>query len=144
MKADRVEGNIKWRKTSKPNFRDSIKHCAGVIANGGFELSSECLQLGKKVLIKPLKGQYEQLSNMLTLEKLGLCSSMMELDHQAVHAWLAKPNQDPILYPSDPNLFIDWLLEEDWDDTDSICKALWQQVRFPRQVEQRLVNLASV
>jgi uncharacterized protein (TIGR00661 family) len=40
-----------------------------VICGAGFELAGESLQLGKKLLVKPLKGQFEQLSNALALEK---------------------------------------------------------------------------
>lgn len=138
---ERVEGHIAWRKTSKPHFQNALKHCAGVIANGGFELSSECLKLGKKLLIKPLKGQYEQASNVLTLEKLGLCTSMSELCEDTVRQWLPSPAPEPVHFPSDPNVFIDWLLSRRWHDTQAICDLLWQQVKFPQDVEKRLYQM---
>lgn len=142
VKMDRMEGNISWRRTSKSGFRDSIKHCSGVIANGGFELSSECLHLGKKILIKPLKGQYEQLSNMITLEKLGLCTSMIELDTQAVESWLNRVNPEPIYFPDNPDILIDWIVDGDWDEPEVICQKLWKQVKFPESVHRKLVELA--
>lgn len=139
---DKEEGHIHWRKTSKPLFQEALKHSAGVIANGGFELSSECLQLGKKLLIKPLKGQYEQSSNMLTLEKLGLCTSMLSLEKDTVKTWLPSPAPEPVHFPRDPNIFIDWLLTRNWHDTQAICDLLWQQVEFPQSVESKLYHLS--
>lgn len=138
---DKIYGNVYWHKPSKVNFRESIKYCSGVIANGGFELSSECLQLGKKVLIKPLKGQYEQLSNMITLEKMGLCTSMQRLDPEAVKSWLSNPCPEAVKFPHSADMFVDWLLEEEWDDTSTICQKLWQLVDFPEPVRQRLLSM---
>lgn len=140
---DRLEDNVSWRKPSKALFRNSIKHCAGVVANAGFELSSECLQLGKKVIIKPLKGQYEQLSNMVTLERLGLCTGMLKLDEQAVGNWLSAASPDPIQFPSDPGILIDWITNEEWADTALICDKLWRDVRFPKQVQSRISSLMA-
>ncbi len=61
------EGCIKWRVISQTNFKNSLQACKGVIANGGFYLASECLKFGKKLLIKPLLGQWEQISNAVIL-----------------------------------------------------------------------------
>ena len=55
-----------------------------MICGAGFELAGESLQLGKKLLVKPLKGQFEQLSNALALEKLQLARIMRRLDRKAV------------------------------------------------------------
>ena len=143
LKDDRNEGHILWRKTSKPKFQMALKNCSGVIANGGFELSSECLQLGKKLLIKPLKGQYEQSSNMLTLQTLGLCTSMLDLDDDIVEEWLDASAPEPLDFPQDPSIFIDWLKQGNWHSTRDLCEALWQQVTFPASVELKLQTLAS-
>ena len=44
-----------------------------------FQTTSEALQLGKKILVKPHHGQKEQESNVLALEKLNLAESIIEL-----------------------------------------------------------------
>ncbi|UAA40667.1 glycosyltransferase [Paraneptunicella aestuarii] len=137
------EGNLKWRRPGKDRFHESLQHCAGVIANGGFELSSECLQLGKKLLIKPLHGQFEQLSNALTLETLELCSTMDFLDVDAVEKWISKPEGEPVEFPKDPKVLVDWILSRQWNDTQSVCEQLWKQVKFPEKVRRKLVKLTS-
>lgn len=143
LSEDRQQGHIYWRKTSKPLFKKALLDCSGVVANAGFELSSEALQLGKKLLLKPLNGQFEQLSNVQTLTELGLCNSMFTLETDAVEQWLALPEAEPVHFPDNPQLFIDWLLKKDWHNTQAICNALWQQVRFPDAVKQRLQGLNS-
>lgn len=135
------QGHIDWRRPCKESFHQILQQAAGVIANGGFELSSECLKLGKKLLLKPLQGQFEQLSNVLTLEKLGLCQSMTVLDSEEVESWLEMAAAEPIGFPSDPQLLINWLLSGNWQDTDSICRQLWQQVHFPEPLKRQLESL---
>ena len=134
-------GNIKWFPPSKQAFRDTQYSCAGVIANGGFELSSECLQLGKKLLIKPLAGQYEQASNVEILLQLGLCNSMGHLDTEQVRQWLSLPAPEPVTFPDNPSPLIDWIKEGDFENTETIQKALWQQVRFSPSIQSKLSHL---
>lgn len=140
IRQDSDQGHIKWRKTSKEGFHLALQSANGVIANGGFELSSECLKLGKKLLLKPLHGQFEQLSNILTLEQLSLCQSMSSLDVEEVEAWLELPAAEPIAFPSDPQILVDWLLQGQWQDTQSICNQLWQQVQFPERLKRHLAD----
>lgn len=134
--------HIYWHPTSKQHFQHALQHCDGVIANGGFELSSEALQLGKKLLIKPLHGQFEQLSNVLTLNKLGLCETLFQLDTDIVEEWLEAPDTEAITFPNNPHLLIDWLVEGSWHDTQSLCDTLWTDVRYGDKTKERLLSLA--
>lgn len=43
----------------------------GAIANCGFEMRSECLYLGKRILTTPLLEQMEQYSNAAAWDKRG-------------------------------------------------------------------------
>lgn len=138
LEEDVDDGHIVWRRTSKMGFHKALHSCKGVIANGGFELSSECLQLGKKLLIKPLHGQFEQLSNAKTLEKLGFCQVMMNLDAEQLEQWLDLPKGEPVKFPSDPSVLIDWLVSRDWQNTKKVCSELWKMVEFPDTVQRKL------
>lgn len=136
------EANISWQSLSKEGFYRVLQGCSGVIANAGFELSSECLHLGKRLLIKPLQGQFEQLSNVRTLLELGLCHCMLSLDSEAVESWLNCRANEPIVFPTDPGILIDWLIKKEWQKTDELCADLWQRVRFPNEVLLRLSRMS--
>ncbi len=138
-------GNIAFRKPSKQYFREALQHCDGVIANAGFELSSECLRLGKALLLKPLLGQFEQASNVLTLQHMGLCKELVALSSDEVEGWLGSVGDriEPIAFSADPTPLIDWIVAGDWSQADAICEKLWQQVKFPENVKKRLDALAS-
>ena len=53
-------------------FNASLAGCTGLFTGGGFEGPSEALFLGKKLLIVPMKFQYEQQCNAFALEKMGI------------------------------------------------------------------------
>jgi uncharacterized protein (TIGR00661 family) len=67
--------NIRLRPIDKVRFTEKLIKCKGVICHTGFQLTSECLFLGKKLLVIPIKHQIEQIFNTKTLSKFGVISS---------------------------------------------------------------------
>jgi uncharacterized protein (TIGR00661 family) len=53
-------------------FNTSLASCAGLFTGGGFEGPAEALFLGKKLLVAPMRFQYEQQCNAYALKQLGL------------------------------------------------------------------------
>lgn len=76
--ADR--GHLHLRPFSRSGFLKDLAECNGVISNAGFELPSEALHLGKRILVKPLAGQMEQVSNSLALTIMNLAMAMPTMD----------------------------------------------------------------
>ncbi len=126
--------NIELRPLSHTQFQHHLHRCSGVIANGGFELPSEALSLGKKLLLKPLSGQFEQQSNVATLEDLGLATSMDSLDISAVRHWLKEQQAESVKYPDVAQAVARWVLQGAWDSQAALSKQLWEQVDFPSYV----------
>lgn len=56
----------------KETFFNSFMTSHGVITNGGFQTTSEALYMSKKLMTIPIKGQYEQESNVKALKELGI------------------------------------------------------------------------
>lgn len=137
------QANIEWNPTSKAAFHTALCECSGVIANGGFELATECLSIGKPLLVKPLNGQYEQFSNAFTLTQLDLCASMFSLNSDDIEDWLNNRHSVKVKFPSDLTQFIDWIIKSDWKNTQAICDKLWADVEFPQDVERKLETLVS-
>jgi uncharacterized protein (TIGR00661 family) len=136
--------NIQWRCLSNHGFKQNLIKSAGVIANCGFELSTECLSLGKPLLVKPLHRQYEQLSNAYMLKKLGLCEVMHDINADEIDDWLHNKKGVKIEYPTNCNSFINWIADGNWQAPEAICKTLWQQVRFPEAVKAKLSHLQAI
>lgn len=64
--------NLSFHKSDATKFTQAMAACKGLITGAGFETPAEALFLGKKLLVVPLKGQYEQLCNAKALEEMGV------------------------------------------------------------------------
>lgn len=135
--------NIRWNAPSADMFKQDLINCAGVIGNCGFELSTECISLGKPLLVKPLHKQYEQLSNAYTLHKLGLCEILPSVNAEDIDDWLQSKTGIQVDFPTNCDALIAWLKRGEWQASESICKTLWGQVRFPQPVKMRLDELQA-
>lgn len=70
--ADYESGNVKVRRINNQLFNESLASCAGLFTGGGFEGPAEALFMGKKLLVAPMKFQYEQQCNAFALKQFGL------------------------------------------------------------------------
>ena len=67
------QGNINFEPVNGPRFNEKLKSCNMVITAAGFGTTCESLFLGKKMMVVPMKGQYEQQFNAYHLGKMGIC-----------------------------------------------------------------------
>ncbi|WP_299492022.1 MJ1255/VC2487 family glycosyltransferase [uncultured Shewanella sp.] len=132
--------HVKWQSLNGDLFKRDVACCAGVISNAGFELPSEALMLGKKLLVKPLHGQFEQLSNMAALALLGAADCMMKLDKDVVRRWLKSASREAINYPPLGECLVDWIISGNWNEIASLCQSVWQEVRLPETWQKKSVS----
>lgn len=138
----RQRGNLHLRPTSLDGFRADLHDCGAVICNAGFELSSECLALGKRLLVKPQGRQMEQASNALALHELGYGAAMEELSPAGICDWLNHDTPVPdIRFPNVARALARWLERGEFhaQALASLSDRLWREVRvnakpvWPRQ-----------
>ncbi len=125
-----VEGHLHRLPFSRDGFMRDLQDCAGVICQAGFELPSEGLHIGKKLLVKPVLGQFEQTSNAIALEKLGLGMSMTTLSSSAVSRWLRESDGKPAHYPNVAKVLAEWMVQGDLSDPKSLAATLWSKVQY--------------
>ena len=130
--------NVQLKPLSREGFHHHLHHCKGVVANGGFELPSEAISLGKKLLLKPLQGQFEQSSNVATLAMMGLAHVTQSLDVTTMRVWLDSESVGRVKIPDVASEVSKWLLNKEWDDIDTLKEVLWQQVEFPESVAEAM------
>jgi uncharacterized protein (TIGR00661 family) len=138
------EGTVHLRPFSRTGFIDDLKTCNGVICNAGFELASEALHIGKKLLVKPLAGQLEQTANALALRTLGLGDSMNTLNSDTVHSWLARDPVPARNYPDVAQLIADWVTRGDWKDTERLVARAWSDTHKQPHASMQLPLEKSV
>jgi conserved hypothetical protein len=126
-----TRGHIELRPLSRDGFKYDLATCEGVISNAGFELSSEAIHLGKKVLVKPLRGQLEQLSNARAMEELKLAMTMDTLESKVTADWLKHFSGRRVVYPNVADAIAQWINNSGWETSGSkeqLIQSLWQAV----------------
>jgi uncharacterized protein (TIGR00661 family) len=124
------EGHLRLRTYSRQGFLKDLAESSGVITNAGFELASEALHLGKKILVKPLACQMEQRSNAKALAELNLGMVMKRLDPETVDGFLSRRRLPAVRYPDVARMIADWIGAGDWEDISGLSRKAWEHTRF--------------
>ena len=117
--------NLHYRSFSRSGFLNDLTECNGIITNAGFEMASEALHIGKKVLVKPLKGQMEQTSNALAMEKLKLGFTMKKLSKKITKEFLECKENKQIRYSNIAKYIADWIYEGSFD-LNKLVEKTWK------------------
>lgn len=120
--------NIFFKPLSRDGFQRDLYDCVGIISNAGFELASESLQLGKKILVKPLHSQMEQISNAAALEQLAYGQTMYDLDAKTIENWLQNPNAVRVTYPCVAKTLVKWLQAGMPPMDQAFIQEVWSKV----------------
>ncbi|MFM8348685.1 MAG: glycosyltransferase family protein, partial [Bacteroidota bacterium] len=79
-------------------FSKSLAGARGVLCGAGFETPAEVLHLGKKLMVVPMKNQYEQHLNAAALREMGIpvIKKLNEKAQLKVGDWL-ETNDTPVV-----------------------------------------------
>lgn len=64
--------NVTINPVNRENWLKAFKNASGLLIGAGFEGPSEALFHGKKLMVIPMKNQYEQICNAIALNELGV------------------------------------------------------------------------
>src|SRR5690606_2318265 len=105
--------NVSVQPIANDRFVQSMAAAAGVLCGAGFETPEEALFLRKKLLVVPMKNQYEQHLNAAALEDMGVpvLKSLKPKNDIAIEAWLNSKHAVAVDYPDCTQEIIDKLLE---------------------------------
>ena len=107
------QGNVQIFPVNNEAFNISLATCAGLLTGGGFEGPAEALFLQKKVLMIPMKGQYEQQCNALAASKLGV-PVINEIDDRFVYHinnWISSDNKITVDFPDETAQIVDNMIK---------------------------------
>ena len=104
--------NCSIQPVSAAAFTISFTSCAGILCGAGFETPAEALYMGKKLLIVPMKHQYEQHCNAAGAAELGV-PVIKKLKKKYVHlvdAWINDSKVIQVDYQDETSKIIDQVL----------------------------------
>ena len=104
--------NISIEPINNTAFIKSFETCKGIVCGAGFEAPAEALFLKKKLLVIPMKNQYEQQCNAAALKDLGVpvIKKLKTKNIQIVHEWISEEQFIPVNYPDETEAIIDLIL----------------------------------
>lgn len=94
-------------------FIESLATCRGVITNAGFGTSSEALFMKKKLLVIPMKNQFEQHCNAAVLKSMGVTviKSLKKKNIDLVSEWIENAKSIKVDYRDNTENLIDLIIK---------------------------------
>ncbi len=89
-KQEYTKRNVTVKPVGNLPFLESVESSLGVMTSAGFETCAEAMYLKKKLMVLPIKNQYEQLCNAAALEKMGVqvAYKLGEEFDRSIKTWL--------------------------------------------------------
>lgn len=93
--------NISIQPITNKAFLESMASSKAVLCGAGFETPAEALFLGKKLLVIPMKNQYEQQCNAAALAEMGIRTLKNLKRKYVLHLkdWIAHSRPIPVSFP---------------------------------------------
>lgn len=109
--------NIDIRPVNNEQFISSMSTCSGVLCGAGFETPAEALFMGKKLMVVPMKNQYEQHLNAAALESMGVpvIKNLKRRHDPEIREWLNNGTTIAVNYPDITQDVVDRVVDEYMD-----------------------------
>lgn len=120
--------NVEVFPFSRDGFQKNLHECKSVLCNAGFELNSEALHMGRRIMVKPLHGQVEQLSNVVALESLGFAKASKTLSPEVIREWLDESKVVRVAYPNVAKGIAEWIAAGAKTSLEELSHDMWQHV----------------
>ncbi len=108
-KVGKTIGNVEIKPIHNENYNNSVANCEGLLTGGGFEAPAEALFLGKKIMVVPMAGQYEQACNAEALRLMGnpVIDSISDKNMPIIKEWLNSKESNLVDFPDNINTVVD-------------------------------------
>jgi uncharacterized protein (TIGR00661 family) len=95
------EKNVTIQPINNEAFIKSMASSEGVLCGAGFETPAEALFMNKKLMVIPMKGQYEQHCNAAALKEMGIpvIKSLKPAHLSKIKYWIAEGKPVQVDYP---------------------------------------------
>jgi len=106
--------NVFVRPIETYAFEKSMATCTGVLCGAGFEAPAEALFLKKKLLVIPMKGQYEQQLNAAALKEMGVVvlPKMNKKHYYEFVKWIDSKKIVQVQYANQTHSILNLILEK--------------------------------
>lgn len=112
-------GNINIQPINSEKYTASMAASSGILCGAGFETPAEALYLGKKLIVVPMRNQYEQHLNAAALMdmKVPVIKSLKSKYKPMIQDWLENGRKISVKYPDITQDIINMIVEKHSDDS---------------------------
>lgn len=105
--------NVHVKPIDNLSFVDSLVNAEAVLCGAGFETPAEALFLGKKLMVSPMKQQYEQHCNAAALSAMGvpILKELSRASIDTIKTWLETEQNIEVDYPDESDCIVDRIIE---------------------------------
>jgi len=106
-------GNVIIKPITNDAFVADMAKSKGVFCGAGFETPAEALFMNKKLMVIPMKGQYEQQCNAAALELMGVpvIKNFKKKQYDKISDWLDSDDKVEVNYPDQTRMIIRKIFE---------------------------------
>ncbi|GAB3531140.1 glycosyltransferase family protein [Pontibacter brevis] len=106
--------NVSIQPIQNEAFLKSMATSAGVFCAAGFGTASEALYLQKKLLVVPMKNQFEQVCNAAVLTHMGVSAikSFKKKHLPVIENWMKNGEPVKVIYPDETNAIVQRIVQE--------------------------------
>ncbi|MDP3312692.1 glycosyltransferase family protein [Lutibacter sp.] len=106
--------NVYIKPIDGKKFEKSLASCTGILCGAGFETPAEAIYLKKKLMVIPMKNQYEQHFNAKALEELGvpILKSLKKEYIPKIKNWIKNDSSIELEFPNETQKIVDHILYE--------------------------------
>jgi uncharacterized protein (TIGR00661 family) len=113
-KKEYQQKNIYIRPVNNDEFIESLLNCTGILCGAGFETPAEALFLKKKLMVIPMKGQYEQQCNAAALKTMGVpvIKTLKKKHLDKITSWVQGKQFIPVNYTNSTERIINMIIKK--------------------------------
>ncbi len=114
--------NLSIQPIHNDRFIKSMASSAGVLCGAGFETPAEALFMKKKLLVIPMKNQYEQQLNAAALKEMGVpvIKSLKDRYDMVIASWIENERRVEVNYPNITQEIINRVIQDNMNDHEFI------------------------
>jgi len=104
--------NVNIHPIHSKKFIESMASGSGVLCGAGFETPSEALYLGKKLLVIPMKSQYEQHLNAESLKEMGVpvLKALDQSNVKRLRKLVCRGNSVKVSFPNETKYIVEQII----------------------------------
>ncbi len=133
------EKNIHIRPVNNDDFIESFINCTGILCGAGFETPAEALFLKKKLMVIPMKGQYEQQCNATALKTMGVpvIKSLKKKHLGKIKAWIKDKQTILVNYPNSTERVINMIIKKHGETGETKDRKLGNGIHSVKKLKEK-------